>query len=80
MASITIRNLDDDVKQRLRVRAARHGRSMEDEVRQILRRVVSEPSAPKNLGKAIHDRFAPIGGIELDLPERAPMRDTSQPD
>ena len=80
MASITIRNLEDDLMHRLRVRAARRGRSIEDEVRHILRRVVSEPGAPKNLGKAIHDRFALIGGVALDLPERAPMRDTSQPD
>jgi plasmid stability protein len=40
MASITIRNLDDDVKRRLRVRAAEHGRSMEEEARDILRQVV----------------------------------------
>ena len=80
MASITIRNLDDDLKRRLRVRAARHGRSMEEEVRQILRRSISEPCAPKNLGKAIHDRFQAIGGVDLDLPERAPIRDTMLPD
>ena len=49
MASITIRNLEDDLKQRLRVRAAEHGRSMEEEAREILRRVVGESAPPRNL-------------------------------
>jgi len=73
MASITIRNLDDDVKRRLRVRAAEHGRSMEEEAREILREVVGRPSSPTNLGEAIHRRFAALGGVELDLPPREPM-------
>jgi plasmid stability protein len=50
MASITIRNLDDDLKRRLRVRAAENGRSMEEEAREILRQVLVPPSAPGNLG------------------------------
>ena len=74
MASITIRNLDDDVKRRLRVRAAEHGRSMEEEARDILRQVVGQPSAPRNLGQAIHARFAALGGADLALPVRTPMR------
>jgi len=74
MASITIRNLDDDVKRRLRVRAAEHGRSMEEEARHILRQVVGQPSAPKNLGQSIHQRFAALGGVDLALPARTPMR------
>ena len=74
MASITIRNLDDDVKRRLRVRAAEHGRSMEEEARDILRQVVGQPSAPRNLGQAIHARFAAVGGIDLPRPQRGPMR------
>jgi len=74
MASITIRNLDDDVKRRLRVRAAEHGRSMEEEARNILRQVVGQPNAPKNLGQSIHQRFAALGGIDLALPARTPMR------
>ena len=74
MASITIRNLDDDVKRRLRVRAAEHGRSMEEEARDILRQVVGQPSAPRNLGQAIHARFAALGGADLTLPARTPMR------
>ncbi len=76
MASITIRNLDDDVKRRLRVRAAVHGRSMEEEARDILKQVVSQPSAPRNLGQAIHARFAAVGSIDLPQTNRDPMRPT----
>jgi plasmid stability protein len=74
MASITIRNLDDDVKRRLRVRAAEHGRSMEEEVREIRRQVVAGPGAPKNLAQAIHERFAAAGGVDLAVPPRGHMR------
>jgi plasmid stability protein len=74
MASITIRNLDDDIKRRLRVRAAEHGRSMEEEARDILRQVIGQPSSPRNLGLAIHNRFAAIGGIDVPTPQRSPMR------
>jgi plasmid stability protein len=75
MASITIRNLDDDVKHCLRVRAAEHGRSMEEEVRDILRRVMSDNAPPRNLAAAIRARVAPLGGADLDLPTREPMRE-----
>ena len=75
MASITIRNLDDDIKQRLRVRAAERGRSMEEEVREILRRVMTEDSPPRDLAVAIRVRVASFGGIDLDLPVREPMRE-----
>ena len=74
MASITIRNLDDGLKRRLRVRAAENGRSMEEEARDILRRTVGETPLPKNLGLAIHARFSALGGVDLELPERGPMR------
>ena len=74
MASITIRNLDDGLKRRLRVRAAENGRSMEEEARDILRRTVGESPPPKDLGRAIHARFADLGGVELELPERGPTR------
>ena len=73
MASITIRNLDDAVKQRLRMRAAEHGRSMEEEARDILRRAVGCTTPAANLGEAIHRRFAAIGGADLDLPPREVM-------
>ena len=75
VASITIRNLDDDLKRRLRMRAAEHGRSMEEEAREILRRAIGGVIAPKNLGQAIHARFAAMGGVELELPARGPMRE-----
>lgn len=73
MASITIRNLEDELKRRLRVRAAEHGRSMEEEVREILRQVVGSAPPPGNLAAAIRARIAPLGGVELDLPLREPM-------
>jgi len=76
MASITIRNLDDALMRRLRIRAAEHGRSMEEEAREILRRAIGETTSPKNLGRVIHERFAAIGGVELELPERRPMRES----
>ena len=75
MASITIRNLDDEVKRRLRVRAAEHGRSMEEEAREILRQVVGQEKPAHNLAAAIRARVAPLGGVELDLPAREPMRE-----
>ena len=76
MASITIRNLDDDVKTRLRVRAAGNGRSMEQEARLILRDAVGGDDVPaRGLGSAIHELFKPLGGVELELPPRGPMRE-----
>ena len=75
MASITIRNLDDEVKRRLRVRAAERGRSMEEEAREILRQVVGQEKPAHNLAAAIRERVAPLGGVELDLPPREPMRE-----
>lgn len=75
MAALTVRNLDDDVKERLRVRAARHGRSMESEVRAILLEAVNRPDQPAGLFQALMDRFREIGGVELDLPRRStPVR------
>ena len=76
MASITIRNLDDDVKTRLRVRASANGRSMEEEARLILAEAVDREPAPREgLGSAINELFEPFGGVELELPPREPMRD-----
>ena len=68
MASMTIRNLDEDIKQRLRVQAAEHGHSMEEEARAILRTALIEAASPTNLAQAIRARFAPLGGVELDIP------------
>ncbi len=75
MASITIRNLDDDVKTRLRSRAAAHGRSMEEEARVILRDAVERQAGPANLARAIRARFVSFGGVELEFPARQPMRE-----
>lgn len=70
MASITIRNLDNQLKARLRVQAAHHGHSMEEEARNILRSALStEPQQTENLAESIQKRFAPLGGVELpELP------------
>ena len=75
MASITIRNLDDDVKTRLRVRAAQHHRSMEEEARIILGNAVRRKPDTRNLAEAIRARVAPLGGVDLELPPRGPGRE-----
>ncbi len=76
MASITVRNLDEDLKKRLRIRAAQHGNSMEQEVRNILKAALrQEPMTGLDLVKAIRARFEPLGGMELELPPREPMRE-----
>jgi plasmid stability protein len=62
MAGITIRNLDDALKRRLRIRAAEHGRSMEEKARDILRKEVGATAPPVNLAAAIRTRIAPLGG------------------
>ena len=70
MATLTIRSIDAAVKERLRPRAAWHGRSMEAEARTILSEVVAadrdRPEA--NLAEAIRRRFVPLGGVDLELP------------
>lgn len=76
MATLTIRQLDEKTKTRLRVRAAYHGRSMEEEAREILRFALTTASPVKgNLAVTIHRRFAALGGIELELPRRDPIRE-----
>ena len=69
MASITIRKLDYAVKSRLRVRAARHGRSMEEEAREILKGALArETPQSLNLAQSIRRHIEPLGGVELSLP------------
>jgi plasmid stability protein len=76
VASITIRNLDESLKVRLRIQAAMHGRSMEEEARDILRAALNrERVAPTNLAAAIRARFVDLGGVELPEVPREPMRD-----
>lgn len=75
MTTMTIRNIDEGLKARLRVQAAQHGRSMEDEARDILRAALSTETARGNsLIEAIRTRVEPLGGIELDLPARDAIR------
>jgi len=67
MASITIRNLEETTKRKLKVRAAINGRSMEQEAREILKSALkSVPKKQVNLGEAIHRRFARLGGVDLE--------------
>ena len=81
MASITIRQLPEETKRKLRVRAAQHGRSMEQEARDILKNELAKPTlakppqSGKDLVEAIRRRFAPYGGVELAIPPRGPIRD-----
>jgi plasmid stability protein len=74
MASLTIRNLDASIKASLRLRAAIHGRSMEEEARQILRQALLAPPSGEGLGSRIHRRFAAVGGVELPEVQRSPAR------
>ena len=75
MASLTIRNLDDEVKHRLRVRAAENGRSMEAEARLILHEAVSENPDSQDLASIIRSYFGPSNGVDLELPPREPVRE-----
>lgn len=80
MASITIRNLDEQTKSQLRIRAAHNNRSMEDEARNILRAALARSApTPRNLAEAIRRRFERLGGVELQLPPREPMREPPEP-
>ncbi len=76
MAGITIRNLDDEIRARLRKRATERGRSMEEEVQLILTEAISREAVPsKGLETAVHKLFKPFGGVDLELPPREPMRE-----
>ena len=75
VASITIRNLDSNVKERLRVRAAGKGHSMEREARDILQEALSRQPAERNLLEEIRELFEPLGGVDLELPPREPARE-----
>jgi plasmid stability protein len=80
MPSLTIRNLDHQTKERLRVRAAQRRRSMEAEARQILRAVLADGDrGPDNLAGAIRERFRAVGGVDLSVPSRQPMRPPPKP-
>jgi plasmid stability protein len=70
MTTLTIRNIDPTTKDKLRRAAAAHGRSMEEEVRTILRNALALPATRGSLGSRIQARFAALGGVEMTLPER----------
>lgn len=80
MARLTIRNLDHETEARLRLQAARHRRSMEEEARNVLRQALAgaAPSSP-SLAAVVRRRFQPLGGVDLELPVRAPMHTPPTP-
>ena len=72
MATLTIRKLDDELKEKLRVRAARRGHSMEAEARDILRSALESSAPEKGFGTRLHEQFREAGlvGLDLELPPR----------
>ncbi|GAB1409255.1 plasmid stabilization protein [Desulfovibrionales bacterium] len=71
MATLTIRNLDDDLKTSLRVQAAYHGRSMEEEVRAILRETLTKPTSTTGLGQRLLSRFEHLADERFAVPQRS---------
>ncbi len=71
MANVSVRGLDDKVKERLRLRAAQNGRSMEAEIREILTDAVTTRDESTGLFTALYERFQALGGVELDIPPRS---------
>ncbi len=75
MTTMTIRRIDNELKQRLRVQAAQHGRSMEDEARDILRSALSTEAAHQiSLAESIRAKVEPLGGVDLPIPPRDAIR------
>lgn len=79
MPSLTIRNLDESLKSRLRQQAARHGCSMEQEVRTILLRAVEGSATGADFARKIHDRFSRLGADDLPIPKRRTARLSAAP-
>ena len=84
MASLTIRNIEDALKASLRIRAAEHGWSMEEEARQIIRKSLTRDERPVGLGSRIASRFSAVGGVDLpaiprSLPRSSPGLDVDEP-
>ena len=69
MANLSVRKLDDNTYERLRIRASQHGVSMEEEARRILKRAMA---APERIGDLFLKYFGPTNGVELELPPREP--------
>lgn len=70
MAAVSVRGLDESVRERLRVRAAQHGRSMEAEIRAILTDAVAAPTDSCGLAQTLLLRFSDLRGVDLDVPDR----------
>ena len=76
MANITIRNLEESTKRKLKIRAATNGRSMEQEAREILKSALAHaPKKQANLAERIREIFSPLGGVQLERLPREPIRD-----
>ena len=70
MAVLTIRDFDESLKAKLRIRAAEHGRSMEAEVRAILTAVLTKSDSGPGMGTRIRQRFADVEEVSVELPQR----------
>ena len=76
MATLTVRQFDDGLKEQLRIKAAHNHRSVEAEVRAILKNALSSNGAPTSgLGSAIHELFKDTGNVDLQLPHRSMARE-----
>jgi len=73
MSTLTVRNIEPAIKDKLRLMAAVHGHSMAQEVRSILRQAMTQVARPSGLGSRIHARFATMGDVALPLPERSDL-------
>jgi len=74
MTQITIRQIDDTVRLKLKMRAAAKGRSLEAELRDIISQAANELPVTQNIGRSIFARFQRLGGVELDIPPRSAER------
>ena len=80
MVNMTIRNLDDTIKTALRIRAAQHGWSMEQEVRVILQQSLLSVAEEAGFAQRIHQRFADLELKDIALPARRPVRNPPLPE
>ncbi len=79
MASIEIHNFEEGLKRQLGIQVIVYSSLVEEEARNVLRAALGQETAPvKHLGTAIHKLFKPLGGVELPLPHREPMREPPQ--
>jgi plasmid stability protein len=80
MASLTLRNIDESLKARLRMSAAEHGRSMEEEARQIIKHYLLRRKSAEGIGSLISNRFAAVGGVEMPEIQRHTPRGMQETD